>query len=321
MQRAPTYWVIDPDDPRAPPQELWDRMTPEERQRVLDTLPSEFEVSEASPPEGDFHFNPKMAARDALGGFFERIGRRVYLACELPVYYPAERMFAPDLIAVLDVEVKERAHWSVSAEGKGVDLALEILWSGRTKKDLEDNVTRHASLGISEYFVFDRRRRRLRGYRLAQDGARYLPIVPQEGRLTSAVLDLDLALEEDRLRFFHGQTAVLETRELLARLGTMMGDLEARIERTELRLNEERQRADEERRRVDEAERRADEERRRVDEAERRADEERRRVDEAERRADEERRRLDRERQRADEAERRLAEALAELARLKRERG
>lgn len=279
MQRAPTSWVIDPDDPRAPPQELWDRMTPEERQRVLDTLPSEFEVSEASPPEGDFHFNPKVAARDTLGGYFQRIGRRVYLACELPVYYPAGRMFAPDLIAVLDVEPKERAHWSVSAEGKGVDLALEILWSGRSKKDLEDNVTRYASLGISEYFVFDRRRRRLRGFRLAEGSTRYQPLVPQDGRLTSAVLDLELGLEEDRLRFFHGQTALPETRELLARLGTMVGDLEARIEGTEQRLDEERQR-----------------------------------LDEARRLADEERRR-------ADEAERRLAEALAELERLRRERG
>ncbi|WP_437915898.1 Uma2 family endonuclease [Sorangium sp. So ce302] len=293
MQRAPTSWEIDPDDPRAPPQDLWDRMTLEERQRVLDTLPSEFDVSEASPPEGDFHFNPKVAARDALGGYFQRIGRRVYLACELPVYYPAERMFAPDLIAVLDVEVKERAHWSVSAEGKGVDLALEILWSGKSKKDLEDKVTRYASLGISEYFVFDRRRRRLRGFRLAQGSARYQPIVPQEGRLASTVLDLDLGLEGDRLRFFRGQTALPETHELLARLGTMLGDLEARIERTELRLDEERLRLDEERQRADEERQRADEEQQRADE----------------------------EQQRADEAERRLAEALAELERIKRERG
>ncbi|KYF98672.1 hypothetical protein BE18_04545 [Sorangium cellulosum] len=253
MQRAPTSWEFDPDDPRAPPQDLWDRMTPEERQRVLDTLPSEFEVSEASPPEGDFHFNPKVAARDTLGGYFQRIGRRVYLACELPVYYPAERMFAPDLIAVLDVEVKERAHWSVSAEGKGVDLALEVLWRGKSKKDLEDNVTRYASLGISEYFVFDRRRRRLRGFRLAQGSARYQPIVPQDGRLTSAVLDLDLGLEEDRLRFFQGQTALPDTRELLARLDTMVGGLETRIEQTERRLDEERQRADAAERRLAEA--------------------------------------------------------------------
>src|SRR3954467_6454561 len=104
MQSAPVTWVIDPDDPRAPPQELWDRMTPEERKRVLDALPSEFEISQADPPEGDFHFNTTAAAKETLGGYFQRIGRRVSLACELPIYYPGQSMFAPDVMAVLDVE-------------------------------------------------------------------------------------------------------------------------------------------------------------------------------------------------------------------------
>jgi hypothetical protein len=40
MQHAPASWVIDPDDPRGPPQEIWDQMTPAERQRVVDSLPS-----------------------------------------------------------------------------------------------------------------------------------------------------------------------------------------------------------------------------------------------------------------------------------------
>jgi hypothetical protein len=44
MQRAPISWVIDPADPRAPPQEIWDRMSPEERQQVLDALPGKSEV-------------------------------------------------------------------------------------------------------------------------------------------------------------------------------------------------------------------------------------------------------------------------------------
>ncbi len=55
MQHAPASWVIDPDDPRAPPQEIWDRMTPAERQSVVDSLPSELEISQTSAPEGDFH--------------------------------------------------------------------------------------------------------------------------------------------------------------------------------------------------------------------------------------------------------------------------
>jgi Uma2 family endonuclease len=272
MMRAPIQWVIDPRDPRAPPQELWDRMTPDERQRVLDALPSEFEVSEASPPEGDFHFEAKTSAKEVLGGYFQRVGRRVYVAAELPVYYPDQPMFAPDVFAVLDVELKQRASWSVSTEGKGLDLAMEILWAGRTKKDLEHNVARYAALGISEYFVFDRRRLRLHGYRLQPGAARYQRLVPQAGRLTSAVLGLDLAIEGEKLRFYQGLAPLPESVELIARLGSMLNDVEARMEEAE------------------------------------------RRADEAEHRADEEK-------QRADESEARLAEALAEIERLKRERG
>ncbi len=122
----------------------------------------------------------------------------------------------------------------------------------------KNNVTRYAALGITEYFVFDRRHLRLRGYRLPPGTQRYQPLVPQEGRLTSAVLGLELAIEGDKLRFYHGLAALPESAELITRLGSMLGDLEARI-------------------------------------------------DEAT--------------QRADEAEAKLAEALAEIERLKREKG
>ena len=261
MQHAPTSWVIDPADPRAPSQELWDQMTPIERQRVVDSLPSEFEVSQASPPEGDFHFEAKTVAKDTLSGYFQRIGRRVYLACELPVYYPNERLFAPDLIAVLDVEQKQRMTWTVSNEGRGVDLALEVLWAGRAKKDLEENVARYAALGIPEYFVFDRRRLRLRGYRLPSPTAkRYQPLIPQEGRLMSSVLSLELGIEGEKLRFYHGLAPLPETGELIARLGSMMGDLESRMDDVE-------RRAEEAERRAEEAERALDEERRKLAEA------------------------------------------------------
>ena len=82
----------------------------------------------------------------------------MYLACELPVYYPGERMFAPDVIAVMDVEPHSRMRWVVSAEGKGLDFALEVHVAGERRKDLERNVERFARLGIREYFLFDRGR-------------------------------------------------------------------------------------------------------------------------------------------------------------------
>jgi len=40
MQPSVPPYVVDPDDPRAPPQEIWDRMTADERKRVIDTLHS-----------------------------------------------------------------------------------------------------------------------------------------------------------------------------------------------------------------------------------------------------------------------------------------
>ncbi|ATB50968.1 hypothetical protein [Corallococcus macrosporus] len=38
---------VDPDDPRAPPQEVWDALSPEERQRIIDSLPSKLDLAEA----------------------------------------------------------------------------------------------------------------------------------------------------------------------------------------------------------------------------------------------------------------------------------
>jgi hypothetical protein len=43
-------YAFDPDDPRAPSEAAWERMTDEERARVVDMLPSELE-----PPKGDPH--------------------------------------------------------------------------------------------------------------------------------------------------------------------------------------------------------------------------------------------------------------------------
>ncbi len=94
-------YVVDPAGPRAPTQELWDRMTEEERRAVVASLPSE--LPRAFLPEGDAHRVPKKRALEALDEFFRRRGLRVYLGSELSTYYPDEDVFAPDLLAVLDV--------------------------------------------------------------------------------------------------------------------------------------------------------------------------------------------------------------------------
>ena len=253
---------VDPNDPRAPSQELWERLSPEERARVVDSLPSEFPVSEASPPEGDLHYEAKSRAREVLGGYFSRIGRKVYLGSELPVYYPGEPMFAPDVIALMDVEPHSRMRWVVSAEGKGVDLALEVHVAGERRKDLERNVERFARLGIREYFLFDRGRLRLTGWRLEEGRRVYRPILPQHGFYSSEVLGLELQLEDERLRFYHGGAPLPEASELIARLERMVEGVEAhRAEEVRLREEETRRREEAESRLAQEAHRREEAER------------------------------------------------------------
>ncbi len=177
-----------------------------------------------------------MEARFALEDYFRRIGRRVYLACELPVYYPGEPVFAPVVFAVRDVELHPRNGWVVSVEGKGLDLALEVIVSGKRRKDNVRNVELYARLGIAEYFIFDRARLRLSGYRLPQPGAKaYKPILAQGGLYTSAVLGLDLRLDETKLRFYHGMAPVPEARELISTLQSMVDGVERRAEAAELR--------------------------------------------------------------------------------------
>ncbi len=278
---SPLPYRVNPDDPRAPPQELWEQMSPGERARVIASLPSEFPPSEQAVPEGDPHYEAKSRARETLRGFFSRIGRKVYLACELPVYYPNEPMFAPDVLAVVGVETHPRMHWMVSAEKKGLDLVLEVHVSGDWRKDLQRNVERYARLGIHEYWVFDRKRLRLHGWRMSEPG-QYRPLIPQHGFYQSEVLGLELQVEDERLRFYHGHAPLPEADELIHTLEQMVERVEARSAELEQHLAEEqRLRAEEQRLRAEEQRLRAEEQ------------------------------------QRREEAERKLAEALAELERLR----
>ena len=229
-------------------------MSSDERARVVDMLPTSLPI-ELAPPEGDAHRKAKQGALTALDDFFRRVGRKIYLSSELIVFYPGERSFVPDLLAVLDVEPHDRTRWVVEDEGKGLDLVVEVHVAGRRSKDLELNMERYAQLGIQEYFVFDRARRSLQGYRLpaVSDAERppskvYQRIVPQAGHLASQVLGLDLVLDRDRLLFFSGNAPLEDADERIARVSTMLDGVIARAEEAERQAEEERRRADDEKR-------------------------------------------------------------------------
>jgi Uma2 family endonuclease len=254
--------------PRAPSREEWERMSQEEKARVVEALPGEVTWDEMAMPEGDRHFRAKLGALQSLQGYFRQHERRVYLGTELPVYYPAERRFAPDLLAVLDVEPHERDKWVVSHEGRGLDWVLEVHVGGDRKKDAEYNVQRYARLGIPEYFIYDRARQRLMGYRLATPHAReYTRLEPRQGRYASEVLGLELQVEGERLRFWAGHALLLESEEFIARLEELMAGLQQRADEEALRLEEMERRLAEETRRLAEETRRREELERRLAES------------------------------------------------------
>jgi len=232
--------TIDELDPRAPAQDVWDALTEAEQARVHAALPSE--IPRSMPPEGDPHRLPKVRALEALEEHFRRMGRGVYLGSELPVYYPGERMFAPDVIAVLDVDPHERDRWTVAYEKRGLDFALEVTVLGDKKKDLETNVVSFARLGIPEYFVLDVRAARVLGYRLEPGETTYRPVLPQGGRWASKVLGLSLSLEGRRLRFYSGAAPLPDSGELVRALEGMVDDVTQRKEAAE-RAREESERA------------------------------------------------------------------------------
>ncbi len=236
-------WVLDPLDPRAPTEDVWARMSAAERERVVATLPADMPL-ELHPPGGDQHRKPKEKARDALDAFFRRVGRRVYVSSELVTYYPGERRFCPDILAVLDVESHDRMSWIVSREGKGLDLVIEIHVGGEFKKDLSRNVELYARLGITEYFVFDRPAARVLGYRLREEGASYERVLPQGGRLASAVLGLELTVEGGLIRFYHGTAPLLFMDELVGKLDSMVAELVEARDAATRRAEEEAKRAD-----------------------------------------------------------------------------
>lgn len=246
--------------PVTPSAEVWRRLTEDQKLAHIVAATEALTAQAELAPEGRPHGTAKMAVASVLGDFYQRIGRAMFLASELPVLYPEEEVFAPDLIAVAGVEDQgeddARMAWVVADEGRGVDLALEIIYRGNRDKDLVSNVARYARLGIPEYFVYDRLKLRLYGYRLA--GARYASIPLRGGLLRSEVLGLDLGVVENRLRFFYGEARVPESRELIGRLDAMLGRLDATLAERERQLEEEASRRLEAEARAEAAEARAE---------------------------------------------------------------
>jgi Uma2 family endonuclease len=233
--------------PVGPSAEEWRAMTPDARERFLVQVNDALTEPPDTMTEGRQHKKAKARIVELLDLHFKAMGRVVYVAEEMSVVYPGERAFSPDVLAVLEVPQPEddpRLSWVVVDEGKGIDLAFEVLHHGDRNKDLVRNVAWYARLGIPEYFVYDRGQQRIHGYRLAEGGGRYDRIVPQAGRFASRVLGLDLAIQDGKLRFFQGMAELFDTENLIGRLNGMVETLEAKADEAAAKADEAAAKAD-----------------------------------------------------------------------------
>jgi Uma2 family endonuclease len=221
------------DVPITPSVEVWRGMSADARATFINDVNSILSSPLHFMGESIPHNRAKRRAIDLLRKHFRAIGRVFFLAEKFTAFYPGERAFTPDILGIRDVpetEEDERGGWVVADEGgRGVDLVIEVLWEGDRDKDLVKNVERYAQLGIPEYFIYDRKKQNLIGYRLpAPQARRYQRIIPQGGRHLSTVLGLDLALLEGKLEFYHGMSEIFGSEDLIARLESMMSSLEAK---------------------------------------------------------------------------------------------
>jgi Uma2 family endonuclease len=246
--------------PRAPTEEEWAALTPEQREQVIEALAcsvSQEELDEREAmSESDDHYDAKDEAHKVLKKFFAGRGQ-VYVGAERKVLYPGRKGFTPDIIVVCGVSPHKRDCWMVSQEGRGVDVIIEIFWKGDWRKDFVDNVREYASLKVPEYFIYDAFRRMLTAYRLSEDGTVYVPIKRRAARYHSEKLGLDLAVRRGKLRFFHGGEQLPTPDELISELEEIAEQEQARAEQEQALAEQEQARAEQEQARAEQEQARA----------------------------------------------------------------
>ncbi|MGH7595736.1 MAG: Uma2 family endonuclease [bacterium] len=159
--------------------------------------------------ETDAHRDQMVDLLDALKEHF-RDDLQIYVSGNIFIYYLDEdnvrQSISPDIFVVKGVEKKTRRIYLLEEEGKAPDMVIELTSAGTKLEDLNTKRLVYASLGVREYFLFDpygeALRPTLRGFLL--ENGQYLPMMGN--RLSSEVLEMDLRLDEGRLRLYDRKT-------------------------------------------------------------------------------------------------------------------
>ncbi len=139
-------------------------------------------------------------------------GQRVYVSCDLLVYYQEgdpTKFVVPDDFVVKDCDPGRRRTFKIWKEGKSPDVVFEVTSRGSRRKDQVTKPHIYARLGVKEYFIYDPLAEYLdpplQGFRLR--GNRYAPIKPdRRGMLKCLELAVTLSLDDGDLIMHDAQT-------------------------------------------------------------------------------------------------------------------
>ena len=159
--------------------------------------------------ENDWQLEAILSSVDILRAHF---GERpdVYVYGDLLVYYEEgnpRKAVAPDVFVVFGAANHHRMIYKLWEEPKAPDFVLEVASRSTWREDLGPKRSIYAALGVTEYWLFDPKHQYfdppLQGRVLSDGVYRPLPARVDSGRrtLSSAVLGLDLQVEDGKLRF------------------------------------------------------------------------------------------------------------------------
>jgi Uma2 family endonuclease len=225
------------------------------RSILYPTFPIDYPSSDGLPmAESDFQRDPLIYAVTALKVYFQE-RQDVYVSGNLFIYYEEgnpQAVVAPDVFVVLGAAKHDRPSYRLWQEPKAPDFVLEITSRSTRSEDQGSKRGLYAYLGIREYWQYDPTgdylTPALQGQVLRGDHYEALPATRLgNGALSlhSAVLGLDVRLEQGRLRFFdpardaylltYQETEQARQQEQAARQAAeaRLADLQARLQALE----------------------------------------------------------------------------------------
>lgn len=241
----------------------------EVRQRITQDQHDDTEIvypeSDGEPMgETEYHVIATLYLYDALRHYF-RHDPNIYVAADMFLYYEEGNPRAnksPDVMVIKGVEKRRRRIFKIWEEQAVPTVIFEVSSKSTIIEDLMNKSFLYASLGVSEYFLFDPLKEYIEtsliGFRL-KDGE-YVQILPDEkGYLFSQELEIFLVAGDDLLRIIdpHTHQPVPGLDEAITK-----AEQEAR------RAEQETQHAEQEAQRAEQEAQRAEQERQRAEAAE-----------------------------------------------------